>query len=384
MTYKEIAEIEARRAAINARKAEIAPLLDSEPADKIPALSQEIDNLNAEMRTLDTEATALQARSAARGKLGAIVPKPPEAGESDAEKRGRDLMQGRSVTVASNGVILPDHQAMTITPTFNEVSTLLDRVNILNLPGGESFKQPYEAGYGTAGYTTEAGNPTTAEATFGYAEILKTKIGAYAESTEELLKLPAAAYEAVVMRGIPIAVRKKLTAEILIGDGTSGHFTGIFDDGATAISSATDIDFAEIDEDTLGEIIYSYGGDENVEDVAVLVLNKLDLKAFAQLRDANGKKIHDVKPMGNAGTIDGIPYIINSNCHAISAAATTTGQYCMAYGPLQNYTMAVFSPLEISRSSDYLFKTGMIAHRGVIFAGGNVTAKNGFLRVKRT
>jgi hypothetical protein len=26
----------------------------------------------------------------------------------------------------------------------------------------------------------------------------------------------------------------------------------------------------------------------------------------------------------------------------------------------------------------------MIAHRGVIFAGGNVTAKNGFLRIKKS
>jgi HK97 family phage major capsid protein len=384
MVYKELTEIEARRTAINARKSAIAPLLDSEPADKIPALSQELDNLNAEMRTLDTEAAALQARSAARGKLGEPVSKPSEGGGSDAEKRGRDLMQGRSVTVASTGVLLAEPKSTTILPTFNEVSTLIDRVNVINLPGGESFDQAYEAGYGEGGYTTEGGNPTVAEATFGHALINKTKITAYAETTEELSKLSAANYEAVVMRGIPIAVRKKLTKEILIGDGGSGHFVGIFDDGATAIDAATDIDFAEIDENTLSEIIYSYGGDENVEDVAVLVLNKLDLKAFAQLRDSNGRKIHDVKPMGNAGTIDGVPYIINSNCKAISSAATTSGQYAMAYGPLQNYTMAIFSALEIARSNEYRFKEGMICHKGVIFAGGNVTSKNGFLRIKKT
>ena len=55
----------------------------------------------------------------------------------------------------------------------------------------------------------------------------------------------------------------------------------------------------------------------------------------------------------------------------------------MAYGPLSNYTMAIFSEMEVKRSTDYKFKEGMIAHRGVVFSGGNVTAKNGFLRVKK-
>ena len=198
------------------------------------------------------------------------------------------------------------------------------------------------------------------------------------------MKLPAADYDAEVVKGISVAIRKKINREILFGDGESGHFVGIFDDDATAISASTDIDFSEIDEETLDTIIYSFGGDENVEDVAVLILNKQDLKAFAMLRDSNGRKIHEVKTKGNYGTIDGVPFIINSNCKAISAATTSSGDYCMAYGPLSNYTMAIFSDLEVKRSTDYKFKEGLIAHRGVIFAGGNVTAKNGFLRVKRT
>jgi len=368
---KRLAEIKERKAAI---------LEESREADqeRIAALNTEVDALNSEEKEL-------RAKMDLTGKLGTPEPKPQErAVESEAEKRGKALLEKRSVTIATTGVILPEYQASDIKPTFNEVSSLLDNVNIKTFTGGESFKQPYLAGYGTGGYTTEGGDPTEAEPTFGYAEVTKTKITAYAEDSEELTKLPAANYDAEVVKGISTAIRKKITREILVGDGGTGHFVGIFDDGATAISAATDIDFAEIDEETLDEIIYSYGGDENVEDVAVLVLNKHDLKAFAMLRDSNGRKIHDVKPRGNSGTIDGVPYIINSACKAISDPDTTSGQYAMAYGPLSNYTMAIFSDLEVARSTDYKFKEGMIAHRGVIFAGGNVTAKNGFLRVKRT
>lgn len=377
---------------IEARLAEIKAELGQDNAD--------IDKLEKEVNDLKEERTALMAKAEKRKALldgiaiegGTVIEESPEKRDAkpeanaklEAEKRGKALLEKRSVTIASTGVILPAHQATDIKSTFNEVSSLLDRVNVKNLLGGESFKQPYMTGYGTGGYTTEGGDPTDAEATFGYATIGKTKLTAYAEDSEELVKLPAANYDAEVQKGISIAIRKKITKEILVGDGESGHFVGIFDDGATAIDADTDIDFAEIDENTLDTIIYGFGGDENVEDISVLVLNKLDLKAFAMLRDSNGRKIHDVKPRGNVGTIDGIPYIINSACKAISASATTSGQYCMAYGPLSNYTMAIFSNLEIGRSTDYKFKEGMIAHKGVIFAGGNVTAENGFLRVKRT
>lgn len=301
----------------------------------------------------------------------------------EAEKRGKALKEKRAVTVGSSDVILPKHQATDIKGTFNEVSSIVDRVNIKPLNGGESFEQPYMIGYGTGGYTEEGGDPTEAEPEWGYAIINKTKITAYAEDTEELQKLPAAAYDAEVMKGIRIAIRKKLAAEILIGDGEPGHFVGIFNANATAIDPNTDIEIAAIDEKTLDEIIYSFGGDENVEDEAVLILNKADVKAFATLRKQNGEKVYDVKHNGNTGTIDGVPYIINSKCKAISDPNTAAGEYCMAYGPLSNYTMAIFSDMEVRRSDDYKFKEGMIAHRGVVFAGGNVTAHNGFLRIKK-
>ena len=198
------------------------------------------------------------------------------------------------------------------------------------------------------------------------------------------MKLGAADYDSTIVNGITVAQRKKITKQILVGTGATNRLAGIFSAAATAIDAATDLELSEIDETTLDEIIYSFGGDEDVEDVAVLVLNKLDLKAFAMLRDSNGKKIHIVVNKGNTGTIDGVPYVINSACKAVSATATTAGEYSMAYGPLSNYTMTIFSDLEVQRSTDFKFSTGMIAHKGVIFAGGNVTSKNGFLRVKKS
>lgn len=300
-----------------------------------------------------------------------------------SEKRGQALKEMRSVTVGASNIVLPVYKATDIRPGFNEVSGLIDRVNTKTLIGGESYTQPYHAGYGTGDYTAEGADYNEADPTYGFVTINKAKVTAYSEDSEETAKLPAAAYDADVMANVRIAVRKKLTREILVGTGAANRLAGIFTAAATAINAATDITETAIDENTLDEIIYSFGGDEDVEDAAVLILNKSDLKAFAQLRTADGKKLHNIVARGNTGTIDGIPYIINSACKAISSAATVAGEYSMAYGPLSNYMMTIFSDLDVQRSTDYKFKSGMIAHKGVIFAGGNVVSKNGFIRVKK-
>ena len=368
MYQKRLSEIKERKAAI-AKEIEVAD-------------EARIAELETEVEQLNTEEAQLRKKLDLSGRIGAAVEK-PEA-KDEAEARGRALKEMRSVKIATTGILLPAHQATDIKPSFNEVSTLIDRVNTRYLPGGESFDQPYLTGYGTGDYIiAEGGTPPTAEPGFSYATITKTKIGAYAEDSEELEKLPAADYASEVERGIRIAIRKKITKEILVGDGTNGHFVGIFSSKATAIDSNTDLSITAIDKDTLDNIIYSYGGPEDVEDVAVLVLNKDDLKTFAMLRHADGRKVYEVIARGNVGTINGVPYIINSACKAVSNSSTAAGSCCMCYGPLANYTMAIFSDLEIARSTDYKFKEGMIAHRGVIFAGGNVTAKNGFLRIKK-
>lgn len=302
---------------------------------------------------------------------------------ADKEKRGRELMEGRSVTVSSGTISLPKRDSSTINGTFIQVSSLIDSVDQLPIDGGESFRQPYEKDTPDANYTGEGAAPQDTDMTFGYADINKTKVVSYSEITNEVKKLPAADYESVIMQGVTRSVRKKLTKDILVGDGTTNHLVGIFSDKATAINPATDVEIGKIDNTTLNNIIFSYGGDEAVEDQAVLILNKLDLKAFSQLRTTDGKPFHTIVSRGNSGTIDGIPYIINSAAAPISKAETTAGAYCMAYGNLSNYKLVIFSDLDVERSTDYKFKEGMIAHRAEIYAGGNVVSYNGFVRIKK-
>lgn len=380
--------IEKRLQEIKDRQIEIRSLLDGEAEVNVDELTSEVEGLNAEKREI---ATKLEVA----GKIdsGEILvrqiekPKGESAVEvrnetAEWEQRGKDLIEKRAVTVASSNLLTPDHQANDVNSTFNTVSTLLDRVKTVPLNGGETYKRAYEVSHPEAGYTAEGVAYNAGDIVVDYATINKTKVTIYSEETEEVQKLPSVNYSQLIVAGINKALRKKISKEILVGTGAAGQFTGIFSANATAIDALTDKEIAAINANTLDDIIYSYGGDEETEDSAVLILSKGDLRAFAMLRNADNVKTYDVLNNGNTGTINGVQYIINSACADVATAAS--GAYLMAYGPLSNYEMAVFSPTDIRRSDDYRFKEGMVAHRGSIFAGGNVVSKNGFLRVKRT
>lgn len=364
----------------------------SATGDKLDALMTEAEEIKNQIKEANV-----------RAELDALAKNLPTVQIKEAqnkvdnvrEKRGETLKNGGAVhyklnpknAITTTSTLLEEHTASDIKPTFTELSSLINRVRVVPLPGGESYQRAYLKGYGVGDYTAEGADYTTAEPTFGYADLTKTKITAYAEETNEVSKLPNADYDSFISGGIATAINKKINAEILIGNGATGHFKGIFfndtDTAKQVIDPDTDLEMSAIDETTLDEIIYSFGGEESVESIAVLILNKKDLKAFATLRDAQGDKVYDVVNNGNTGSIDGVPFIINSACKALSDSTVTTGAYCMAYGPLSNYEMAIFSDLETARSTDFKFKQGQIAFRGEIYAGGTVAAHNGFIRVKK-
>lgn len=349
-----------------------------------------VDELETEFRDLETTLGEIEKREKILSDLEGMDLNPVEPEQrkavelSKAEARGKALKENRAVTVGASDIVVPKHTSSSVAPTFQQVSSLIDLLNVEILPGGESYEKGYEKSVADGDYTAEGADYKEADVVFGYASIDKTKITAYSEESEEVVKLPAANYDAIVQAGISKSLRKKITKEVLLGDGTAGHFVGIFDDGATAIDPATDLSIAAIDQDTLDTIIFSYGGEESVEgDTAYLILNKADLLAFAKVKGSDNRRAYDIKLNGPTGSINGIPFVINSACKALSDTATAADAYCMAYGYLSNYTLALFSQAEVMRSTDFKFRQGMIAHKGSVFAGGNVTAHNGFLRIKK-
>ena len=388
---------------LKARLKEIGKQAQTAEGEALDALTTEAEDINGILQDIQNRANIAGLAAQAGDDAGEGTPgeKGDDVKDKKREERGQGLKDGKTVkfnaktafksvknALSVTQTVTPKQTASDIKETFNDVSSLVDRVRTIPLNGGETYQRAYVKSYGDgAGETAEGGDYNTTEPVFGYVSVEKQKITAYTEEPEEMIKLPNADYDGVVEGSVTRAIRKYMNRQIMIGAGTSGKFKGIFfnpsEKAEQVIDPATDLSMKTIDDGTLDEIIYSYGGDEEVEDVAVLILNKKDLKAFAKLKDKQGRKFYTIVNHGNTGTIDGVPYVINSACKAVTDAQTSTAEYCMAYGPLSNYEMAIFSDIDARKSTEYKFKQGQIAYRADIFAGGAVAAHNGFIRVKR-
>jgi HK97 family phage major capsid protein len=385
MTIKELKN-RLKEIAVEAKAAETSG--DDAKLDK---LIEEANTINDKIERAQKLAEITKNATAAEENEGEQQESTPE---NLAEKRGKKLKNGETVrmnktivtpkaAISTTTIAMPHHTAEDVRDTFNDVSSLIDAVKIVPLDGGESYQRGFVKSYGEGDYTTEGSDAATAEPTFDYIDINKTYITAYAEEPNAIRKLAPAAYDAVISNSTSRAVRKKLSKQILVGSGETGSIVGIFNAPAKVIDPTTDMEVTAITGTTLDDIIYSYGGEEDVEGFCGLILNKADLKAFAKLRTDDGKKVYDIQNNGNSGTIDGVPFIINSACKAVSAPGTTKGEYCMAYGPFFNYELAVFSDMDVSISTEYKFKSGQIAHKAEMYVGGNTASYNGFVRVKK-
>lgn len=367
-----------RKKEIEDRLNEIRGMVDKEEdMAKLEEMEKETDKLQEERAMIEKKMS-----------LAKMTEIPMVSGKNAAEqrdileKRGKDLMESRTIKVSSDEVLLPDHVDSTLAPyPFKPVSELVDRVHAINLQGGETYTKSYVKSYGEADNTEEGASYAETEPHYGYVTIPKVKVTAYTEITEELEKLPAIDYQAEVIKNINVSLRKKISQQIIKGDGTTNSFTGIFSDKADALKDQKDLEIAAIDENTLDDIVFAYGGEEAIENGACLILNKNDLRAFAKLRTKEGRKVHNIDYVNQ--TIDGIPYVLNGNCSALSDPSTGAGTYCIAYGSLLNYEVPIFSNVEIGKSTDYKFKDGIVCYKASVFTGGNVVGYKGFVRVKK-
>lgn len=371
--------LEKRKQEIKVRLNEIKGLTGVEATlEVLEELEKEVDELKEEEETIDRK-LAIQRKAV----INPIqIERSDQVNKEELEKRGAMLKESRVIQVSSEEILLHEHTAPNIASyPFAQVSSLVDRVKVVNLTGGETYKKSFIKGNGIAGLTAEGAAYSETEPDFGYLTITKVKVTAYTEITEELEKLPSLPYQAEVIKNINIALKKKISEQILKGPGTSNTFTGIFSDQAVALADATPLEISAITDSTLDDIVFAYGGDEEIEGGAYLILNKNDLRAFAGLRTPEGRKVHTIDYINS--TIDGIPYIINSHCKALTDTNTSEGEYVMAYGGLHNYEVPIFSPVEIGKSTDYKFKDGIISYKASVFTGGNVVGYNGFLRIKK-
>lgn len=363
---------------IMARKAELVKELEGEVTE------ERLAEIETEQRELAAEEALIRKKMDVSGRLG----QPEDHGSgapTGEEERAAKFTESRALTIASGKVAMPKSTENDVQDSLVSGNGMLDLVDVQDCTGMGGNLIPYEIP-GMAAGTDEEGASTEGDFQTDYAEIAPVTVDVYTEVSRETKKLSPVKYMEAVERAALKALKKKINALIVSSDKAENpKFFGI--NKAKAVKEVKEI--AAIDATTLREIILSYGGDDDVEGAAVLLLTKKDLQAFGAVRGTNEKKaVYEIIPDAanpNTGVIkDGglsCRYSLNSNLKALADAAA--GDDVMYYGKPMAYEVDIFSDYQITVSEEAALKKRMIAVLGEVMVGGNVKVHNGFIKVQK-
>lgn len=384
MTLK---EIRARMAEIESRKAEIAGALEAADEEQLRAFETEVDELTTERTALVAEEAKHTDLAAKVRSIAIVKPDTRDDGGDERLTRARELKQERAVTVASGQIAQPK-KTSGINDSWNEVSSIVDLVNIVPAQGMGGDDVAYQINIANAAKTEENTDAAESDPKFGIAPIRPITIATYSEVSRETMALSDLDYYSRVTNSAYLSLRKEVARMIINSDDAANPiFMGL--KNSATIDPASDLIMSGIDETTLRKLTMNYGGDENIVGGGVLLLNKADLVKFGDVRGTNEKKyVYEITPdtaNPNTGIIqDGglsVRYVINSAFAGLEKAAAD--EYFMAYGAPGCFQLDLFSDYTIRVSEDAAFRRRMVAVLGEAMIGGNVVVYNGFQRVKK-
>lgn len=268
----------------------------------------------------------------------------------------------RSVLVSSGTIATPTEVGGINDILGARVSSIVDMVKIVNAEGMGAYKVAYQKTDATAATQTEGGAYNASEPTFDFVEIAPQTEAVLSYISKQTRKQTPLNYEQKVNESAKVALRKraaKIITDKLVASDLNTKLTGV-----------------ALDEKALRKIALNYGGDESVVGSAVLLINKTDLVTLGDVRGSDKKPVYEITPDAanpNTGVIkDGglsVPYCIDSNL--------TAGT--LVYGQAKNFELALFSNYEIRVSEDFAFDKGLLAIRGDVELGGDVTVQGGFV-----
>lgn len=389
---------------IEKRLAEIREML-TKGEGNIDELEKEINDLQEERKGLEDKER--RQKIADRLNTGAIEGRyidKPEIEEGEAEQRARRLVETGTMSISaeetrsvllSTGTLAKPTSVDGIAEPFNVISSIVDMVFVDDLTGVGAHKEAYMKSWQTAKENTAYGTaPDPSDPVFRTVAITPFPIDVLTYVGKNLRKQTPLQYEEKVRRGALIALRKKVAEWIVKGNGVTQAY-GIYNAVNTEDAPESLIDELlvakdyKINDKTLRNIVFAYGGDENIGGGAKLFLNKTDLIAFGDVRGTSEKKaVYEIIPDGsnpNIGIIkDGglsVPYVICSDVTALTGSAETGDARIntMIYGNPYNYKLGLFGDYEVAVSEDYKFGEGMLTVKGEAMVGGNVYVDKGFV-----
>ena len=302
----------------------------------------------------------------------------------------------KSVTLATGTLAQPTGAGTNIRdPLGSGVGAIIDQVYVQDLTGMSSYLEPYvisEFDASGADVATAAGTARTAsgDPTFGVSKISSYELTTTSYVDRNISRLTPANYYAKVYAMAIRAMRRDTVKMIFNGDGQSTpDMYGIKNAKNMAGNPIfATVNVAEVGPDLLTDLMFAYGGDEELGGNCRLYLNKKDLQALGKLRGTNEKRrLFDIVPDAgnpNTGTIrDGgiiVPYSISSKLTALSAStAGASDIQAMVYGDPTNYELGLFGDYTVRVDESVKAVERMLTILGDAMVGGNLVVDKGFV-----
>ena len=299
--------------------------------------------------------------------------------------RGIGAPQRDSTTVATGSIVTPTGAGSDIRDGFaGQVSSLVSQVYTVNLKGLTGYEEPYVVedmeAQGSVVATASGTARTDSDPTFGKAAIKPYGVDVTTFVDRNLANLSPADYAAKIQTMAMRALRRKINALIVTGDGQGSPsmygITNAKNTEGSPIFGSVSLG-AAIGVDSLEKLVYAYGGDEEVGGNARLLLTKANLQALGALRGTNEKRrlYNIIRDAGNPNTgviEDGgliVPYTI------VSALGDTT----MSYGDPLNYELGLFGDYVIRVDESVKAVERLNAILGDVMVGGNLVVDKGFV-----
>lgn len=371
---------------------------------------EQVTNMNAEIKDLE-ELVREQDRK--------FMEKAPDYQEEKdkAEELGSQLMKGmevkfsptevakalfmpkqveKAVTLATGTLAQPTGAGSNIRDALGYgVGAIIDQVYVQDLTGMAAYLEPYvitEPDATGAKVSTAAGTARTASAdpTFGVAKISPFELTTTSYVDRNIARLTPANYYAKVFNMAMRSMRRDTVKMIFNGDGqaTNDMFGIKTAKNVAGASIFATLDVEEVGPDLLTDLMFAYGGDEELGGNCRLYLNKADLLALGKLRGTNEKRrLFDIVPDAanpNTGTIrEGgtiVPYSISSKLTTLSTA--TQGEEAiqtMVYGDPMNYELGLFGDYTVRVDESIKGVERMLTILGDAMVGGNLIVDKGFV-----
>ncbi len=258
----------------------------------------------------------------------------------------------------------------------SKVSSIIDRVQTINLQGLRGWEEPYiaaEAAAQAGAVNTLAGTARTqSDPTFAVAQIKPYEVNVTHAVDRNIASLSNADYYGKVFGLAMTAMRRKIANLIVLGDGQNtpdmfGMTTGKNKAG-TAIYATKSL--SAINENTLDELYYEYGTTEAVGENGTLIVAKSMLKTLGMIRNSNKERVFKVNHAAG---------IIEDGGNAIPFIESVDAGSSLIFGDPLNYLLALFGDMTVRIDESVYADKRLIAILGDAIVGGNIVAHHGFV-----